>query len=175
MHTFILIAIALLGSAISVSALPSCTGSSCRSDRSILKSCKDLTLTFSDSQDPPAVQDPSLKDPAPEAPKLKVPILNAICQNHNKKWISTTIDLDQILANILGQFVWGKDHFSRSASDIQLDSQKAVLSAKLKTNERDEKGIEKAVPAKVKLSKRIRNDNGQLKFVPAADAQPAHT
>ncbi|KAF9288165.1 hypothetical protein BGZ68_000708 [Mortierella alpina] len=147
MYATSLAAIALLSSAVLVSALPSCN-SGCGSDRSILESCQDLTLSWSVNPDT----------------ALKVPLLNANCQDDFEDLHATSIDLDEILANILGKFAWGKNHFSRTASNIQLDSQTAELSASLLTNERDAKGVEKTNLAKVNLAERIRNDDGQLKF-----------
>ncbi|KAF9961431.1 hypothetical protein BGZ72_003688 [Mortierella alpina] len=125
----------------------------------MLTSCKGLALSLSDSQDP----------------RLKNPTLTASCQDDDGEWNLTSLNLDQVLANIFGKFVWGDHNFSRSAYNIQLDSQTADLSASLLTNERDANNVEKANSAKVNLAERIRNDNGQLTFVPAAGRLLDHT
>ena len=137
--TTTLAAIALLGSAVLISALPACN---CPSDNSILTSCKDLTLTLN-SQNP-----------------QRMTVLMASCQDKRGAWKTTALDLDEVLANIHGKFVWGSKYFSHSADGIKFDSQTADLSAFLIM--RDD------TPATVNLAERIKNDNGQLKFVPAA-------
>ncbi|KAF9288164.1 hypothetical protein BGZ68_000707 [Mortierella alpina] len=90
--------------------------------------------------------------------------LKAICQDNSCAWVPTSIDLNHDLGNVEGTFVWGEPNFSSMASNIRLNSETAKLSATLK----DSYGVKHSETES--LYPRIQNDNGQLKYVPAADA-----
>jgi hypothetical protein len=55
--------------------------------------------------------------------------LFALCQRCDQSWRESTIDLDQILGNIDGQFTPGFEMFSRTSQNCSLDG--SILSAEL--------------------------------------------
>jgi hypothetical protein len=48
--------------------------------------------------------------------RLDGPILTAKCEDNNKEWKDSTINLDDIYGNIDGEFVAGYPHFSEHAN-----------------------------------------------------------
>ncbi|KAG0075443.1 hypothetical protein BGZ93_000974 [Podila epicladia] len=138
-----LVAIALLSSGALASPVPTTgdTDNNCPIDRSILKSCSDLTL--SDEHN-----------------------LEANCQDCKGAWQSTSLDLDNVLGNKNGTFFWGDKHFSETAQTVDLDSKTANLSAYLEYMDMsDPDGPQTDYKdANVVLSDRIHNDDGQLRF-----------
>ncbi|KAG0276514.1 hypothetical protein BGZ95_007440 [Linnemannia exigua] len=137
-----LAAIVLLGSAVLASPIPS-PDPNCSTDRSILKSCKELTLD----------QDGHT--------------LKASCLDCNQAWSPTSLDLDQVLGNDHGNFVWDQKSFSLSARDSSLNSETAELSANLKTGGSYDGEFEEEPEQKgtIVLANRIQNVGGYLTFV----------
>ncbi|KAK7429076.1 hypothetical protein QQZ08_004291 [Neonectria magnoliae] len=88
--------------------------------------------------------------------RIEDAVLKAEClKEDNETYEYSEIPLDRILGNIDGQFQWGKQLFSQSARDINLQGE-ALLQARLE----DEQGGWRV--AYVNLDDHIRNTNGFL-------------
>ncbi|KAK7408828.1 hypothetical protein QQX98_009014 [Neonectria punicea] len=88
--------------------------------------------------------------------RIEDAILKADClKEDNTTYEHSEIPLDMILGNINGNFQWGKELFSQSARDINLQGE-TLLRAQLE----DERGSWR--PAQVNLDEHIRNINGTL-------------
>ncbi|KAK3814644.1 MAG: CVNH domain-containing protein [Linnemannia gamsii] len=141
MYISTLAAILLLGTAVLSSPIPD-PDPNCSTDRSILKSCKELTLD----------QDKHT--------------LKASCQDCSGSWSPTSLDLNIILGNTNGKFTWGGIDFSKSARDTALDGQTSILTATLDTGfEKEDEPGNVEVEDKINLSEKIQNEGGSLKFV----------
>jgi CVNH domain len=91
--------------------------------------------------------------------RLDGAILTAKCEDNNKEWKDSTINLDDIYGNIDGEFVAGYTHFSASAQELSIDKDDTGvwLRAELRDYENNYK------QASARLDAQIINDNGILK------------
>ncbi|KAJ6017473.1 Cyanovirin-N [Penicillium sp. IBT 35674x] len=84
--------------------------------------------------------------------------LSARAQDEDGNWLATEINLDEIIGNGDGMFVWDSVNVSQSAKNIHLEG--TTLTADLRTADggyRERQSID--------LNERIGNDNGNLVFL----------
>jgi hypothetical protein len=82
--------------------------------------------------------------------------MQANCRTLDGRYQRSSLDLNSIIGNIDGQFQWGSQAFSRSATGASI--QGAVLTANL----RKKNGT--YVRASINLDARITNNNGNLQY-----------
>ncbi|KAG0277406.1 hypothetical protein BGZ95_005987 [Linnemannia exigua] len=91
------------------------------------------------------------------------------CQDCKEAWNPTSFDLDQVLGNNHGHFVWDQKRFSESAQDTILNSETAQLSATLGTGyyetADDANSEDPENDDTIALADRIQNKGGYLTFV----------
>jgi len=85
-------------------------------------------------------------------------VLRAACQREDGEWNESAFYLNHVLGNINGEFQWGEEDFSSSASDVRLEGD--VLYATL---QRVDGSLHH--DAQICLGDRIRNINGGLVYV----------
>ncbi|KAJ4126967.1 hypothetical protein NW768_008588 [Fusarium equiseti] len=85
-------------------------------------------------------------------------ILQAELKDVDGNWVQSMINLDDIIGNIDGEFVWNGENFTHTANNIHLDG--SVLTADLENNNGDF-GSAQAID----LNEFIANINGELDFV----------
>lgn len=88
--------------------------------------------------------------------------LLASCQDCQRAWNPTSLDLDEVLGNNNGNFEWGWGDFSQSAHGMGINSETSKLSGQLVKGDGHTRN-----DASVTLADRIQNDEGKLKFVKA--------
>ncbi len=83
-------------------------------------------------------------------------ILSADCKTNLGHFKNSTIDLNGYIGNIDGNFKWGSEKFTLTASEFSLSD--AILNGKLKKKDGT------LNDSSIDLDQRIKNDNGELKY-----------